>query len=181
MGYAKPSVTETLFGELMSGPNGRILTDDQGLIHWHEPRSTTDARPWTNSHQTRPLSRTLTACDGPTWPELVKLAHRLGATARRNRTVEGNDARYGSSPSGNWGFQVVKWRYGNDGQWRLSVSMAHIDTDGEFQRRTLRDTTPAECLTWAARMGILGNLSTQFRNGTRFRVADGVSGQEVQL
>ena len=181
MGYAKPSVTETLFAELLGGPNGRILLDDQGLIHWHDPRNATDARPWTNSHLTRPLSRTLRAVDGPTWPELVKLARRLGATARRNLTVEGNDARYGSHTSGDWGFQVVKWRYGRSDQWRLSASMAHIDEEGKVQRQTLRDTDPSAVLTQAARMGMLGNLQTQFQNGTRFKTGEVWQEQEVKL
>lgn len=185
MGYAKPSRTEELFGELMSGPNGRILVDDQGLIHWHAPRNATDARPWTNSHMTRPLSRTLRAVDGPRWCELFKLAHRLGATPQRGWDVDGNRTWAASHSSGDWGFRVTRWRYGNDGpRWRATVAMAHInylDEEEKIERRNLRDTNPSQVLTWAARMGILGNLQTQFQNGTRFKTGEVWQEQEVRL
>ena len=185
MGYAKPSRTEEIFGELMSGPNGRILVDDLRLIHWHDPRNATDARPWTNSHMTRPLSRTLRAVDGPRCCELFNLAPRLGATPQRGWDVDGNRTWAASHTSGNWGFRVTRWRYGNDGpRWRATVAMAHIDHRNEedaVQRRNLRDTNPSQVLTWAARMGILGNLSTQFQNGTRFKTGEVWQEQEVKL
>lgn len=192
MGYAKPSVTETLFAELNSGPNGRILLDDQGLIHWHDPRNATDARPWTNSHMTRPLSRTLTAWDGPRWVELWRLAEALGATPQRGRDTEGNRTWAASHNSGDWGFRVTRWRYGNptrwryDPGWRATVALARIrdEEKGEVEgveRRNLRDTTPSETLTWAARMGILGNVAARLQNGTRFRVGEPGQEQEVKL
>ena len=185
MGYAKPSRTEELFGELMSGPNGRILVDDLGLSHWHNPRNATDARPWKNSHLTRPLSRTLKAVDGPSWAELFKLAHRLGATPQRGQDVDGNRTWAASHTSGNWGFRATKWRYGNDGpRWRATVAMAHInyrDEEEKIERPNLRDTTSTDALPRAARMGILGNLTTQFTNGTRFKVGEPWQEQEVKL
>jgi hypothetical protein len=176
MGYARPSRTEEIFGELQSGPNGRILVDSLGLIHWYEPRNATDARPWTNSHLTRPLSRTLRTVDGPRWAELWKLAEALGATPRKARDGSGNETWGAPHTSGDWGFQATRWRYGNDGpRWRATVAMAHInylDEDERVDRQNLRDTNPSEVLTWAARLGILGDILIRFRNGTRVQTGE---------
>lgn len=178
MGYAKPSRTEELFGELMSGPNGRILVDDGGLIHWHDPRNSSDSRPWTNSHLTRPLSRTLRTVDGPAWYELARFAAILGANPQKSLDTEGNSVWQAAHTSGNWGFRATRWRFGNEGprHWRVTVAMARLDEsrpEGErVERRNLRDTNPSQVLTWAARMGILGNLSAVLRNGTHFKTGE---------
>lgn len=186
MGYAKPSRTEELFAQLMSGPNGRILLDDQGLIHWHSPRNTTDARPWTNSHMTRPLSRTLRAADGPRWYELHRLAEALGASPDTGFDTAGQRSWSGTHSTGNWGFRATRWRYGNDGpRWRATVALARIRDEerGEVEgveRQNLRDTNPSQVLTWAARMGILGNLSCVLRNGTWFKTGEVWQEREVK-
>lgn len=186
MGYAKPSRTEQLFHELQSGPNGQLLVDDLGLIHWYDPRNATDARPWTNSHLTRPLSRTLRAVPGPRWAELWKLADRLGATPQKGRDSAGNETWGAPHTSGDWGFQATRWRYGNDGpRYRATVAMAHIEhlDEGNDQvgRQNLRDTNPSEVLTWAARLGILGNIEVRFANGTRVRTGEPWQEQLVEL
>jgi hypothetical protein len=188
MGYARPSRTEEIFAELSSGPNGRILVDDLGLIHWHAPRNATDSRPWTNSHLTRPLSRTLRTVDGPCWDEVARLARILGADPKKGIDTEGNLTWAASHTSGNWGFRATKWRYShnNDTRWRVTLALAKIanDTEREDQkvdRQNLRDCNPSQALTWAARMGILGNLSCGFRNGTRVKTGEVWQEQGVKL
>jgi hypothetical protein len=182
MGWAKPSRTEEIFAELSSGPNGRVLVDDQNLIHWYDPRWTSDSRPWTNSHLTRPLSRTLRAVPGPRWAELWKLADRLGATPQKGLDAEGNETWQAAHGSGDWGYRATRWRSGPG--YRVTVAMAHVltlESDQPQGRRNLYDTTPSEVLTWAARLGILGNIEVRFRNGTRVKTGELWRGQEVEL
>ena len=194
MGYGKPSRTEELLGEMVGGPNGRIVVDSLGLIHWCQPRNGSDSRPWTNSHLTHVLARTLRTVDGPTWPELYKLSARLGAKPFNlfpHQLDEGmlTPGFAATGPGGLWGWKFQTWRYGNDprDRWRATVAMAHLHPDPEtgenrVERRNLRDTTPAEVLTWAARIGILGNLRVRFANGTRIQSGEvGRKPLEVQL
>jgi hypothetical protein len=178
MGYAKPSVTE---GHLAGLLGNRLLVDDGGLLHWYDPRNATDSRPWTNSHLTRPLARTLALREGPTWPELYKLAHRLGATPRRSRDALGNWVWVGS-PNSDWGFSVQRWRLApRSAEWRVTAHLARRRDSEVVVRRNLSDATPAAALHWAAQMGILGNIEIRFQNGTRVKTGEVGREQELRL
>jgi hypothetical protein len=193
MGYAKPSRTEELYTEAQVGPNGRVVVDSLGLIHWLQARSSSDSRPWTNSHLTHVLARSLRTLEGPTWAELFKLSHRIGGRPRQLLPFEIDEGCItpgycAVGDGGNWGWKLQTWRYGNDPQttFRHSVAMARLDPlgnegNGKVQRRNLRDTTPAEVLTWAARIGILGNIEVRFQSGTRVKTGEVGREQLVEL
>lgn len=193
MGYAKPSRTEELYTEAQSGTNGRIVVDSLGLIHWMDARNGSDSRPWTNPHLTHVLARTLRTLEGPTWPELLLLSHRIGGTPRAMLPFEIDEGCMtpgytAVGPDGDWGWKFQTWRYGNDAPATLrhTVAMARLDPrgnggQGKVHRRRLRDTTPAEVLTWAARIGLLGDIEVQFRNGTRFKTGEVGRERRVQL
>lgn len=193
MGYGKMSRTEELWAEAQNGPNGRVVVDAGGLIHWLQARNSSDSRPWTNSHLTHVLARQLRTAPGPTWPELLMLSHRLGGRPRAMLPYEIDEGCMtpgytAVGDGGLWGWKLQTWRYGNDPRttFRHSVAMARVRDEerGEVEgveRRNLRDTNPAEVLTWAARIGILGDIEVRFRNGTRIKTGEVWREKRVQL
>lgn len=178
----RESRTTQLLNELDSGS---LIVDDQGLIHWYDPRNGSDSRPWTNSHLTRPLSRELRPAPGPSWPELYRLAAHLDLRPipqpQSQRILEGSTRGWIATAADRLSGFRCEVRTVRDWQ-KATVWMARMDpATREVQRAHVRDTSPAEILTWAARIGILGNVALRLRNGTRIRTGEPWQEREVRL
>lgn len=158
MGYGKISATEALLWKLSEN---FLIVDREGQIHWWEPRNGSDSRPWTNREGKRVLARNLRAVPGPRWGELHRLVRRLQAAPQRlPRPNRAQAAWGGSTPEKSWGWRLETWRHPGAGRrgGALRATVWLLDArDSEVPKaaRRLYDALPADCLTWAVRMGLV--------------------------
>jgi|SRR5690606_4369036 len=185
---ARESLTSQL---LLAMGDNRLIADDLGLIHWYAPRNSSDSRPWTNSHQTRPRTRDLRAVPAPAWSDLLRLAHRLGFDPKPSLQLVRLESCRGwiaTAASGSFGLRAEAAPPPRSTllqpRWRMTVWIGAIlgsgAEDERVERHHLRDAQPADCLYWANRMGVLGNLTMRYRaEGRDIRVKTGEPWREL--